>query len=82
MNREAKLQVQGSFFNLLIPMDPSVGDVVEIGLGLAYNALIQYHQGDPGLAAASMREAVDQCLTQASQIITPASPSVISKLDS
>lgn len=71
MTPENKPRVQGLLFDLLVTMDPTVGDIVEIGFGLAYMTLMQHHQGDAALSAGSMREAMNQCLDQALRIVKP-----------
>jgi hypothetical protein len=65
---QSKPQVQGAFFDLLVAMDPSVGDIVEIGLGLCWTALMQHHNLDSAKASTSMREAMDQVLDQVPKI--------------
>lgn len=84
MTPEAKQQVQGCFFDLLVAMDPTVGDIVEIAYGLAYMTMMRHFNNDPVEAAAAMRTALDQCLDQASRIARPEMSGIMSggKLDS
>lgn len=82
MNLDSKKAVQGAFFDLLVAMNPTVGDIVEISLGLCWTALMQLHHGDTAASAASMREALDQVLAQVPKIQTPLGVVHGGKLDS
>lgn len=82
MNLDSKKAVQGSFFDLLVAMNPTVGDIVEIGMGLCWTALMQLHHGDTVASAASMREALDQVLAQLPKVQTPLGVVHGGKLDS
>ena len=68
MNLDAKKAVQGAFFDILVALDPTVGEVMEISLGVAFMTLVQHHQGDVAAASAGLRECVRQMLEQAPQI--------------
>ena len=68
MNLEAKKAVQSAFFDLLVAMDPTVGEIMEITLGVAYMTLMQHHQGDTVLVSAGLKEVVRQMLDQVPQI--------------
>ena len=65
MNLEAKKAVQGAFFDMLVAMDPTVGEIMEITLGVAYMTLMQHHQGDQALVAEGLKDVVRQMLEQA-----------------
>lgn len=62
MEPERKARVQSLLFDLLVTMDPMVGDIIEIGFGLVFTALMQHHGGDLKLVEAGMRECLEQCL--------------------
>lgn len=79
---QVKVQVQASVFDLLVAMNPTVGEIVEIGYGIAWNALMQHHQMDAVKAADSMREALDQILDQSRRIQIPMGVVPGGKLDS
>lgn len=62
MSPETKQQVQGCFFDLLVACSANVGEVIEIGFGLAYMTLMQHHNGDAKKAEEGMREALAKCM--------------------
>jgi hypothetical protein len=65
---EAKQQVQGAFFDIMIAAGAQVGDVVDISLGLMYMALINVHQGDSFKVASDIRQAMEKACEN---ILTP-----------
>ena len=64
MNPEAKRPVQAAMFDLLVAMEPSVGDVVDIAGGLIFMTLHQHHQGDLRAVAEGMRGVMEQMIGQ------------------
>lgn len=68
MNIESKKAVQGAIFDLLVAMDPSVGEVMEISLGVAFMTLSQHHKGDLVAAGEGLLECVKQMLEQVPKI--------------
>ena len=62
MKDSDKGHLQGCIFDLLVAADPTVGQIIDIGIGLVYQVLMQQHQGDNALVAASMREVMGQAI--------------------
>ena len=78
-----KVHLQGCVFDLLVATDPTIGQIIDIGIGLVYQVLMQQHQGDNAQVAASMREIMTQAI-DAIPVIQKAPMSLVhtQKLDS
>lgn len=71
MNIDAKKAVQSALFDLMVAMDPTVGEVLEITIGVAFMTLMQHHKGDAALASEGLRDCVNQMLDQVPRIARP-----------